>query len=70
VRELVGVDDRTDARDLIARGIERHDCDHSLPLAEVERVEQSWAAYVMSLKSGAGGQGRNAYPGGEISRWD
>jgi hypothetical protein len=34
----------------------------------------NWAAYLMSLKSGAEGQGFNAYPGGEISgeisRWD
>ncbi len=30
----------------------------------------NWAAYLMSLKSGAEGRGFNAYPGGEISRWD
>lgn len=30
----------------------------------------NWAAYLMSLKSGAEGQGFNAYPGGEISRWE
>jgi uncharacterized protein YndB with AHSA1/START domain len=30
----------------------------------------NWAAYLMSLKSGAEGQRFNAYPGGEISRWD
>jgi uncharacterized protein YndB with AHSA1/START domain len=30
----------------------------------------NWAAYLMSLKSGAEGDGFNAYPGGEISRWD
>jgi uncharacterized protein YndB with AHSA1/START domain len=30
----------------------------------------NWAAYLMSLKSGAEGHGFNAYPGGEISRWD
>jgi uncharacterized protein YndB with AHSA1/START domain len=30
----------------------------------------NWAAYLMSLKSGAEGEGFNAYPGGEISRWD
>ena len=30
----------------------------------------NWAAYLISLKSGAEGQGFNAYPGGEISRWD
>ena len=30
----------------------------------------NWAAYLMSLKSGAEGQGFNAYPRGEISRWD
>jgi uncharacterized protein YndB with AHSA1/START domain len=29
----------------------------------------NWAAYLMSLKSGAEGAGFNAYPGGEISRW-
>lgn len=29
----------------------------------------NWAAYLMSLKSGAEGRGFNAYPGGEISRW-
>ena len=28
----------------------------------------NWAAYLMSLKSGAEGDGFNAYPGGEISR--
>ncbi len=30
----------------------------------------NWAAYLMSLKSGAEGEGFNAYPGGEVSRWD
>jgi uncharacterized protein YndB with AHSA1/START domain len=30
----------------------------------------NWAAYLMSLKSGAEGQGFNAFPRGEISRWD
>jgi uncharacterized protein YndB with AHSA1/START domain len=30
----------------------------------------NWAAYLMSLKSGAEGDGFNAYPGGEMSRWD
>jgi uncharacterized protein YndB with AHSA1/START domain len=30
----------------------------------------NWAAYLMSLKSGAEGQGFSAYPGGEMSRWD
>ena len=30
----------------------------------------NWAAYLMSLKSGAEGQGFSPYPGGEISRWD
>ena len=30
----------------------------------------NWASYLMSLKSGAEGHGFNAYPGGEISRWD
>ena len=30
----------------------------------------NWAAYLMSLKSGAEAQGFNAYPGGEMSRWD
>jgi uncharacterized protein YndB with AHSA1/START domain len=30
----------------------------------------NWGAYLMSLKSGAEGHGFNAYPGGEISRWD
>jgi uncharacterized protein YndB with AHSA1/START domain len=29
----------------------------------------NWAAYLMSLKSGAEGHGFNPYPGGEISRW-
>ncbi len=29
----------------------------------------NWAAYLMSLKSGAEGRGFNPYPGGEISRW-
>jgi hypothetical protein len=28
------------------------------------------AGYLMSLKSGAEGDGFNACPGGEISRWD
>jgi uncharacterized protein YndB with AHSA1/START domain len=30
----------------------------------------NWASYLMSLKAGAEGQGFNAFPGGEISRWD
>jgi uncharacterized protein YndB with AHSA1/START domain len=30
----------------------------------------NWAAYLMSLKSGAESHGFNPYPGGEISRWD
>jgi uncharacterized protein YndB with AHSA1/START domain len=30
----------------------------------------NWAAYLMSLKSGAEGHGFNPYPGGEMSRWD
>ena len=30
----------------------------------------NWAAYLMSLKSGAEGHGFNAFPGGEVSRWD
>ena len=30
----------------------------------------NWAAYLMSLKSGAEGRGFNAYPAGEMSRWD
>ena len=30
----------------------------------------NWAAYLMSLKTGAEGHGFNAYPDGEISRWD
>jgi uncharacterized protein YndB with AHSA1/START domain len=30
----------------------------------------NWAAYLMSLKSGAEGRGFNAYPGSEASRWD
>ena len=30
----------------------------------------NWAACLMSLKSGAEGSGFNAYPGGELSRWD
>jgi uncharacterized protein YndB with AHSA1/START domain len=30
----------------------------------------NWAAYLTSLKSGAEGHGFNAFPGGEISRWD
>jgi uncharacterized protein YndB with AHSA1/START domain len=30
----------------------------------------NWAAYLICLKSGAEGHGFNAYPGGEISRWD
>ena len=29
----------------------------------------NWAAYLMSLKSGAEGKGFNPYPEGEISRW-
>jgi len=29
----------------------------------------NWAAYLMSLKSGAEGRGFNPYPCGEISRW-
>jgi hypothetical protein len=30
----------------------------------------NWAAYLMSLKSGAEGHGFGAFPSGEISRWD
>jgi uncharacterized protein YndB with AHSA1/START domain len=30
----------------------------------------NWAAYLMSLKAGAEGEGFNAFPGGEISRWE
>ncbi len=30
----------------------------------------NWAAYLMSLKSGAEGRGFTPYPDGEISRWD
>jgi uncharacterized protein YndB with AHSA1/START domain len=30
----------------------------------------NWCAYLMSLKSGAEGEGFRAYPGGELSRWD
>jgi hypothetical protein len=30
----------------------------------------NWSSYLMSLKSGAEGHRFNAYPGGEISRWD
>lgn len=30
----------------------------------------NWAAYLMSLKSGAEGEEFSAFPGGEISRWD
>lgn len=30
----------------------------------------NWASYLMSLKSGAEGNGFTPYPGGEISRWD
>ena len=30
----------------------------------------NWAAYLMSLKSGAEGRGFNAFAGGEMSRWD
>lgn len=30
----------------------------------------NWGAYLTSLKSGAEGDGFNAYPGGEVSRWD
>ena len=30
----------------------------------------NWAAYLMSLKSGAEGHGFNPFPGGEVSRWD
>jgi uncharacterized protein YndB with AHSA1/START domain len=30
----------------------------------------NWAAYLMSLKSGAEGQGFSPWPGGEVSRWD
>ena len=30
----------------------------------------NWAAYLISLKSGAEDHGFNAFPGGEISRWD
>jgi hypothetical protein len=29
----------------------------------------NWAAYLMSLKSGAEDRGFGPYPGGEISRW-
>ena len=29
----------------------------------------NWAAYLMSLKSGAEGHGFSPYPNGEISRW-
>ena len=29
----------------------------------------NWAAYLMSLKSGAEGRGFGAFPSGEISRW-
>lgn len=29
----------------------------------------NWGAYLMSLKSGAEGNGFGAYPHGEISRW-
>jgi uncharacterized protein YndB with AHSA1/START domain len=29
----------------------------------------NWAAYMMSLKTGAEGSGFNPFPGGEISRW-
>ena len=45
--------------------------------APTERVAElaascstNWAAYLMSLKTGAEGHGFNAYPGGEISRWN
>lgn len=30
----------------------------------------NWGAYLISLKSGAEGQGFGAYPAGEMSRWD
>jgi uncharacterized protein YndB with AHSA1/START domain len=30
----------------------------------------NWASYLMSLKSGAEGNGFSPYPDGEISRWD
>lgn len=30
----------------------------------------NWATYLLSLKSGAEDHGFNAYPGGEISRWN
>jgi len=30
----------------------------------------NWGAYLVSLKSGAEGNGFNPYPGGEVSRWD
>ncbi|HLI59913.1 MAG TPA: SRPBCC domain-containing protein [Solirubrobacteraceae bacterium] len=30
----------------------------------------NWGSYLMSLKSGAEGGAFNAYPGGEVSRWD
>jgi len=30
----------------------------------------NWAAYLMSLKSGAEGRGFHPYPDGEMSRWD
>jgi uncharacterized protein YndB with AHSA1/START domain len=29
----------------------------------------NWAAYLMSLKSGAEARGFNPYPGGDVSRW-
>jgi hypothetical protein len=37
VRELVQVDDRADAGDLIAGDIEHHHADHPLPCVEIER---------------------------------
>jgi hypothetical protein len=30
----------------------------------------NWASYLMSLNSGAEDHGFNAYPSGEISRWN
>jgi uncharacterized protein YndB with AHSA1/START domain len=30
----------------------------------------NWGAYLTSLKSGAEGKSFNAFPGGEVSRWD
>ncbi len=36
----------------------------------MNNCSSNWAAYLMSLKSGAEGQKLDASPGGEISRWD